>query len=296
MMNIEHIKSLSLKDYLANKGHYPVKEYTTYGMYRSPFREECIPSFKVDYRANLWYDFGRGEGGSIIDLVMKLHGCTLSQAFGLLGNCVEISPLTQNDFDRQAESREEMKIIETVSLHHPNLLRYLQDRKIDCSVAKQYCREVHYQVKGHTYYAVGMINELGGYAIRNLYFKGCLSPSYFSSFDRNTDTVNLFEGFMDYLSFCTLYPNRNTESAVVLNSVNNLPKAHSLFSKYAVVNAYLDNDVAGKKTLEVLRRMNLPVNDCSILYKEHKDLNDFLCRKNQGLISPPRMRSRGLKR
>ena len=89
-MNIEHIKSLSLKDYLANKGHYPVKEYTTYGMYRSPFREESTPSFKVDYRANLWYDFGCGEGGSIIDLVMKLHGCTLSQAIGLLDNCVEI--------------------------------------------------------------------------------------------------------------------------------------------------------------------------------------------------------------
>lgn len=101
---------------------------------------------------------------------------------------------------------------------------------------------------------------------------------------------------MDYLSFCTLYPNRNTESAVVLNSVNNLQKAHSLLSKYAIVNAYLDNDVAGKKTLELLRRMNLPVNDCSILYKEYKDLNDFLCRKNQGLISPPRMKSRRLKR
>lgn len=295
-MNIEHIKSLSLKDYLANKGHYPVKEYTTYGMYRSPFREEITPSFKVDYRANLWYDFGRGEGGSIIDLVMKLHGRTLSQAIGLLDNRVEISSPTQNDFDRQAERREEMKIIEAVSLHHPNLLRYLQDRKINCYVAKQYCREVHYQVKGRTYYAIGMPNDLGGYAIRNLYFKGCLPPSCFSSFDRNTDTVNLFEGFMDYLSFCTLYPNRNTESAVVLNSVNNLQKAHPLLSKYAVVNAYLDNDVAGKKTLEVLRRMNLPVNDCSILYKEHKDLNDFLCRKNQGLIFPPKMKSRGLKR
>lgn len=296
MMNIEHIKSLSLKDYLANKGHYPVKEYTTYGMYRSPFREESTPSFKVDYRANLWYDFGCGEGGSIIDLVMKLHGYTLSHAIGLLEGRVEISSLTQNDFERQVERREEMKIIEAVSLHHPNLLRYLQDRKIDCSVAKRYCREVHYQVKGRTYYAIGMPNDLGGYAIRNLYFKGCLPPSYFSSFDRNTDTVNLFEGFMDYLSFCTLYPDRNAESAVVLNSINNLQKAHPLLSKYAVVNAYLDNDVAEKKTLEVLRRMNLPVNDCSILYREHKDLNDFLCRKNQTLISPPRMKSRGLKR
>ncbi|WP_235317660.1 CHC2 zinc finger domain-containing protein [Porphyromonas sp. COT-108 OH2963] len=115
MMNIEHIKSLSLKDYLANKGHYPVKEYTTYGMYRDLFREESSPSFKVDYRANLWYDFGSGEGGSIIDLVMKLHGCTLSQAIGLLENRVEIGPLTQNDFERQVERREEMKIIEAVS-------------------------------------------------------------------------------------------------------------------------------------------------------------------------------------
>ncbi len=44
-------------------------------MYRSPLREDNTPSFKVDYNANLWCDYGTGEGGTLIDLVMKQHEC-----------------------------------------------------------------------------------------------------------------------------------------------------------------------------------------------------------------------------
>lgn len=37
----------------------------------APLRQDNTPSFKVDYGVNLWCDFGTGEGGSLIDLVMK---------------------------------------------------------------------------------------------------------------------------------------------------------------------------------------------------------------------------------
>lgn len=80
-MQTNNIKHTSIKDYLAEQGIYPAKEHPTYGMYKSPFRDEKTASFKVDYRANLWYDFGTGEGGSIIDLVMKMQQCNFIQAF-----------------------------------------------------------------------------------------------------------------------------------------------------------------------------------------------------------------------
>ena len=35
-------------------------------------REEKTPSFKIDVRRNLWFDFGENVGGSPIDLVIKI--------------------------------------------------------------------------------------------------------------------------------------------------------------------------------------------------------------------------------
>lgn len=80
MMNIEDTKHLSIKDYLKEQGICPTKEHSGYGMYKSPFRDEKTASIKVDYQKNLWHDFGSGEGGSIIDLVMKMHKCNFIQA------------------------------------------------------------------------------------------------------------------------------------------------------------------------------------------------------------------------
>ena len=67
-MTIDEIKAISIKDYLGSMSIYPTKNYSYYGMYKSPFRNEHTPSFKVDYNQNLWYDFALDEGGSLIDL------------------------------------------------------------------------------------------------------------------------------------------------------------------------------------------------------------------------------------
>ena len=72
-MTIDEIKAISIKDYLGSMSIYPTMNYGYYGMYKSPFRNEHTPSFKVDYNQNLWYDFALDEGGSLIDLVMYLQ-------------------------------------------------------------------------------------------------------------------------------------------------------------------------------------------------------------------------------
>lgn len=53
-METNNVKDISIKGYLAERGIYPIKEYYGYGMYLSPYRNEQHPSFKVDYRKNLW--------------------------------------------------------------------------------------------------------------------------------------------------------------------------------------------------------------------------------------------------
>ncbi len=61
MTAIPYSNRISIRDFLARRGILPKYERNDYGMYLSPLREECTPSFKVDYVRNLWYDFGLGE-------------------------------------------------------------------------------------------------------------------------------------------------------------------------------------------------------------------------------------------
>ncbi|MDQ6239044.1 DNA primase, partial [Bacteroides ovatus] len=56
-MTIEESKNIKLADYLHSLGYNPVKQQGSSLWYKSPFREEKEPSFKVNPDRNLWYDF-----------------------------------------------------------------------------------------------------------------------------------------------------------------------------------------------------------------------------------------------
>ncbi len=49
-----------------------------------PFHKEKTPSFNVNEKKNLWYCFGCGEGGSVIDFVMKLNNYSFIEAIKYL--------------------------------------------------------------------------------------------------------------------------------------------------------------------------------------------------------------------
>ena len=80
------LKNISIRQFLARRGILPKYERNGYGMYLSPLREERTPSFKVDYVRNLWYDFGLGEGGTLLTLVMRLERCDSREAIRRLQN------------------------------------------------------------------------------------------------------------------------------------------------------------------------------------------------------------------
>ena len=79
------IKRYPIVEYLERKGIKSVRRTPSYALYRSPLREDMHPSFKVDTEKNLWIDYAEGKGGSIIDLYMRLEGCTLLEAIRQLG-------------------------------------------------------------------------------------------------------------------------------------------------------------------------------------------------------------------
>ena len=67
-MDIEAMKRFPIEDFLARLGHHPVQRRANAIWYRSPYREEKTPSFKVNPEKNLWFDFGEGKGGNIFAL------------------------------------------------------------------------------------------------------------------------------------------------------------------------------------------------------------------------------------
>ena len=248
-MDAKTVNKFPIRDYLAAQGIRPAKDNPRYGFYLSPLREERTPSFKVDYGQNLWYDFGLGEGGTLIDLVMRMERCDAGEAMRRLERRIGESPVSSfYGTNPPLPKRETSMIVDAVrTLENPALLSYLTQRSIDLGMARAHCSEVHYRVSGKSYFAVGFRNDTGGWELRNRYFKGCTSKAP-TTRKADCPTCLVFEGFMDYLSHLTLkHASKPLHDVVVLNSVTNLAKAVPFIASHEQVYAYLDNDEAGRK-------------------------------------------------
>ena len=278
MRTIQDIKLIPIRDYLAKRGITPKQENSRYGFYLSPLREEQDASFKVDYLQNLWYDFGAGRGGSIIDLVMEIEKCNIQQAVERLRNDnISTSTLVTSQTLQTLPNR--LQVLGDYPLCHPALINYLDSRAIDTSIAKKFCREVHYLVGGHNYFAIGFRNDYGGWELRSERFKGCSTPKHITTIDNGSDKTLAFEGFMDLLSYLTIKRNGSpTCNIAVLNSVANIQKAVPFLARHRSIYTFLDNDDAGRKALSEIERLcpQSKVINQSAFYCRHKDLNDYL--------------------
>lgn len=273
MIDIQQIKQISIRDYLEQRGIEPKQQNPRYGLYLSPLRGENTPSFKVDYTQNLWYDFGLGAGGSIIDLVMRLERCDFAQAVRSLGNSERI-PIIALAPPSVLLTVPALRILSDAPLRHAALLDYLWRRGIVTDIARAYCREVRYAIHGRKYFAIGFPNDIGGWELRSERFKGCASPKQITTIDNRSDTAIVFEGFMDFLSYLSMKrPNRLRIDAVVLNSVVNLSKAIPFLDRHSTIHAFFDNDEAGWRATAELKRScpHSIVVDQSYFYRAHKD-------------------------
>ena len=284
------IKRYSIVEYLERKGIRPVRKTSTYVMYRSPLREETHPSFKVDTEKNLWIDYAEGRGGSIIDLCIRLEGCTLSEAICRLGqNALEhtaycscsskretsISPNQRKDITASG-TRRLTSISDTLP---PHLQEYLKkERCIDLEKATPFLKCISYEVRERRYEAIGFANSSGGYELRdNHLFKGTIAPKDITPiFEDKAQPVCLFEGFMDFLSFLSM-KEEVTNQCLVMNSVSNVVRSIHYLNKRNItsVRAFLDNDDTGRKAVQEFVNAGFKVEDMAVYYKDFKDLNEF---------------------
>ena len=284
--DLSRIKRYPIVEYLERKGVKPVRRTAAYALYCSPLREETHPSFKVDTEKNLWIDYGEGRGGSIIDLCMRMEGCTLSEAIRRLGqNAPDNSTYSSlNDFVSN-NSQPVMavngarRLIEISDTLPPHFQEYLTKvRCINLEKAMPFLKCISYEVRGRHYQAIGFANLSGGYELRDdKTFKGTIAPKDITPiFTDRAEPVCIFEGFMDFLSFLSM-KEEITNHCFVMNSVSNVARTIRYLNDRHLthIRAFLDNDEAGRRTVQDFIKAGFHVEDMNIHYKDFKDLNEY---------------------
>ena len=288
--DLSAIKRYSIVEYLERKGIKPARKTPTYAVYRSPLREEMRPSFKVDTEKNLWIDYAESRGGSIIDLCMRLEGCTLSEAICRLGqNALEHTAYSFNSPKREtpisSNQREHVtasgtrRLICLSDTLPPHLQEYLKkERCIDLEKATPFLKCISYEIRRRRYEAIGFANSSDGYELRDdKTFKGTIAPKDITPiFEDKAQPVCLFEGFMDFLSFLSM-KGEVTNQCLVMNSVSNVVRSIHYLNKRNItsVRAFLDNDDAGRKAVQEFVNTGFKVEDMAVYYRDFKDLNEF---------------------
>jgi hypothetical protein len=274
-MNIAEAKKIQIVDYLDVKGLKPAKLYPGAAWYVSPMREEHEASFKVHLGKNVWYDFGTGEGGTLIDLVKILEHCSTREALNYIS--AKSFSFDPHHFKKPDVSNK-IEIVSIRDISSSALIQYLESRTISLRFARKYLREVTFKLYDKQFFALAFRNDKGGFELRNRKFKGCTSPKCFTTIPgRNDQSVNIFEGWSDFLSMCTFYNRQPENATIVLNSLAFLPKVLERLQPDQRINCVLDNDPAGRKATEgILGRFKIVTDYAPLLYPGHTDFNEFL--------------------
>ncbi len=161
------------------------------------------------------------------------------------------------------------------------LMAYLQTRGIDHNLVKGIPNlvEVAFIAKsGKPIIALGFGNDKGGFEIRNNFTKISTRPKAISTIPGHSTILNVFEGFMDYLSALAIYRTPKLKgTTIVLNGVGQKKSLLDELPNYKVINLFLDNDYAGNTLVnEVLNNASNVTNYSKRMYPNHKDFNEFL--------------------
>ncbi|MCF0065670.1 CHC2 zinc finger domain-containing protein [Dyadobacter chenwenxiniae] len=280
-LTLADIKNLDIVDYLATVGHEPVKVRGADHWYLSPLRSEKTASFKVNRRLNRWYDHGIGKGGNLVDFAIDFFQCSVKEVLqNFSGDLSLRQPILSQPIRGYEVAAKGVQIQSVQPVSAKMLFQYLSERKISEKVAKKYCYQVHYKLGDSQYFALGFRNDLEGYELRNSFSKVSSSPKAITSVNNGAETVSVFEGFFDFLSYKTLLlqTGEELEDHVVLNSISLFERARPFMERHSRINLYLDTDAPGRQCSFKATRVNEKYKDASGLYEGFKDLNEWLVR------------------
>lgn len=280
-LSFREANAIPITEYLSKLGIQPTKIRGHDHWYLSPFRKENNPSFKVQAKLNLWFDHGTGEGGTLVDLGVKLQHISSKMLLEELTNGNYQSQPLSFQRNRNEPPENKLHVLSVNTLENKSLLDYLSTRGISKENATHYCKEVNFKINNRTYLAVGFQNRSGGFELRNNWFKGASSPKDITLISQESDKLCITEGFIDFLSLKETQhqPLRNFSNSsdfLILNSLSFLKQSEQLLREYPNLIAFFDNDAPGLKAKDLLKGLNISFTDASKIYAPHKDVNEFL--------------------
>ncbi len=243
-----------------------------------------------------WTDFGTGEGGSHIDLIMKQFGLSYSQAiYKLKDICDEQTPvIVSRNFYFPLPSSRASKLSWEIQFMRPcgtkdvqvlKTQRHLDSRKIPLDSLKW--MGISHPYKKFHRQCYGIKNSSGGYELFSGYssnhalsFKSCCGRKDISVINRNTRDWVVSESLIDALSVMKLV-DHSALSVMSLNGVGQINRAGAFLAKYHSrvdrLIVALDHDHAGKiaqeKMVSFCEELKISF---EILSYSGKDPNDAL--------------------
>jgi hypothetical protein len=275
-------------------GFEPIRATANSYQYKSPFNpNEKTPSFFVFQNTNTrefsnFKDYSSGKGGDYYKFLMEYFHIDFKLAKEKLreltgGNYQELKRPTPikaplSSFNQPKKSYEVKKV---QPLQNQALIEYLrEDRKISYETSKSYLEEIYYQIRNKNYFGLAFKNNSGGYEVRNKYFKGSFGKKDITLITNGSNTIKIFEGFMDFLSYIEIKAqNLPISDYLILNSLSLLDRAlNTLNGKYERLESYLDNDKKGDEATSKI--ISIGAIDKRDVYKSSKDLNEFWVNRN----------------
>lgn len=280
-MNCAQAKKIPIRLVLESFSLFPSKENPKTAFYFALDREEKTPSLLVDFVKNIAFDFGTGKKYDAVLLVQTIKICAVSEALKYLE---QFSSSLQNQEILNKQKLENLSksygITEVKEIQHPALLDYLKGRKVINQI--EFLKEIHYQMNDKKYFGIGFRNDSDGYEIRNGYSKICLGKKDITSIKNDSNSLRIFEGFFDFISFKNVedYLEKQPSDYIILNSVLMIERIKNELGNYHNIELYFDNDEAGNRAVEIIKNENQNAKDCWALYSSFKDLNDWLIHEN----------------
>ena len=267
---------ISIRNVLESFSLFPSKDNSKTAFYFAFDREEKTPSLFVNFVKNIAFDFGTGKKYDIVSLVQGIKQCSVSQALEYLSQFNFSSKEQMYNITRDGSKYEILSISE---VKHYALIQYLKERRIENNI--HLLKEIHYKISNKKYFGIGFKNDANGYEVRNKYSKICIGRKDITTIKNNSSSLRIFEGFMDYLSFKQMEKalKKALSDYVILNSVTMIFKLEKIIKSYEKIELYFDNDEAGNRATNEVKRLNPYVEDNRILYQNYKDLNDFIMSK-----------------
>jgi hypothetical protein len=243
-----------------------------------------------------WTDFGTGESGSHIDLIMKSQGMSYVQAIYQLQNICDhgISVKTPTSFSFSlpfsipSKLSWDIRAIRTCSISdikHLEVYRHLDIEMIPLGKLKW--MTIAHREKKFTRQCYGIKNSSGGYeffsgysSAHSLSFKSCYGKKDISVVNRGIRSWTVGESLIDAMSVQQIYGG-SALSLISLNGVTQVGRLEKFLAKYHLrigkLILALDHDPPGElaqgKIIGLCKRFNIIF---EVLNYTGKDPNDAL--------------------